>query len=187
MARVQDVILISPQWLADVMKELMQLKRNSGYDPEALHQLDYKGIIDRYRILCPLLKKYHGGKPELLEQICILLQSYGLIIPVNQQSSLYYVPCKLPTSPTQDNTLVTQTNNCSKFRVSFEHCFLPPFVLHHLMFLMYSSAKSDGQKDNCCFLKTQCFIEWVNDCQWWLNQSNDTIHVTVRLEMSASI
>jgi len=178
---LQDVVLISPQWLANVMKELMQLKRDSGHDPKALHQLHQKGIVDRDKILDPLWKKYHNSDPDILEQICILLQAFGLIIPVSQQLSLYYIPCMLPASPTTENTLMTLTDKCCKFHVSFKDQFLPPFTLHHLMFLMYSSAKSNGQKDKCCFLKTRCFIEWVNDCQWWLEQSNDVIHVTVWL------
>ena len=181
MGVLQDVVLISPQWLADVMKELMQLRRNSDYNADALYQLDHKGIVDRVKILDPLWKKYHRGEPDLLDQICILLQAFGLIIPVKQEVSLlYYIPCKLPTS-LKDNPIVKPTSNCSKFHVSFEDHFLPPFTLHHLMFLMYSSAKSDGLKDKCCFLNTQCFIEWVNDCQWWLKQDNDVIRVTVRL------
>ena len=182
LAVLQDVILISPQWLADVMKELMQLGMNSEYNKEALYHLDNKGRVDRKKILVPLWKKYYDEKSDLLDQICILLQAFGLIIPVKQEvCSLYYIPCKLPATPTNDNTLMAQTDNCSKFHVSFEGHILPPFTLHHLMFLMYSSAKSDGPTDKCCFLKTQCFIEWVNDCQWWLKQDNDVIHVTVRL------
>jgi len=180
MTILQDVVLISPQWLADVMKELMQLKRDSGYDPEALHQLDHKGIVDRDKILDPLWQEYHNRDPKILEQICIFLQAFGLIIPVSQQLSLYYIPCQLPASPTKGNTLMKKPNKCCEFRVSFEDQFLPPFTLHHLMFLMYSS-KSDGQKDKCCFLKTQCYLEWVNDCQWWLEQANDVIRVNVKL------
>ena len=175
---LQDVILISPQWLADVMKELVQLKRpNRGFSGEALHQLEHKGIVNRDEILDPLWRKYHDGVADLLEQICILLQAYGLIIPVHQVSSYYYIPCKLPATSSE---LVQPTGNCSKFLVNFENHFLPPFTLHHLMFLMYSSTKSNSQIDKCTFLNTQCFIEWVNDCQWWLRQDNDVIHVTVR-------
>jgi len=181
MAILKDVILISPQWLANIMKELMQLKRDSGYDGGALHQLKHRGRVNRDEILYPLWKKYHGGKSDVLEKICILLQAYGLIIPIHKKVSplYYYIPCKLPTS-FEDHSLVKPTSNCSKFCVSFENHILPPFTLHHLMFLMYSFAESDGQEDKCDFLTTQCFIEWVNDCQWWLKQDKDIIYVTVR-------
>ena len=73
-----------------------------------------------------------------------------------------------------------QAADCNTVHVSFgdDDGFLPPFVLHRLMFKMYSDST---QSKGCCFLATQGFIELLHDCQWWTCQDDcDVIEVWIR-------
>ena len=181
---LKDTLLLSPQWLADVMKELMQIKRSDDrYDAKSLLRLQQDGIVDE-KILS-LLWVQLKEKKETFQLILIFLQAYGLIVPVGQQEpQQYYVPSQLPSTSTK---MKKRTAYCNKVHISFGHDdgFLPPFVLHHLMFKMYSdslkSKHSDSPKNKtCCFLATESFIEPLCDCQWWVCQGDDVIDVWIR-------
>ena len=189
MKPLHDVVLIKPQWLADVMKELMNIDRGDDkLKPEgddmrkALRKFEKEGKADKKHVLYPLWTEYHNGSEEVFQQICLLLEAYGLIVPI-QQSQVYYVPCKLPQ--TVANAIPNVTKNCHKLCVSFKDGFFPPFLLHHLMFLLYQRVEDiDGDEDDDnYFSDKKCFVESVAGCQWWLSQSglSDGIDVTIRL------
>ena len=184
---LKDTLLLSPQWLADVMKELMLIKRSDDrYDAKSLRRLQKEGIVDE-KILSLLWVYQLKGKKETFQLISVFLQAYGLIVPVGQQEpQQYYVPSQLPSTSEKMKKPIA-TADCNKVHISFGHDdgFLPPFVLHHLMFKMYSDSKkgkdSDSPKDRkCCFLATESFIEPLHDCQWWVCQGDDVIEVWIR-------
>ena len=171
---LEDVLLLSPQWLADKMKELMLMKRTDRkFDPNSVRRLQQEGIVDG-NILSILWEK------EFEEFISMFLQAYGLIVPVGQREpQQYYIPSQLPSN---SKKMKKVTPDCNHIHISFGHVhddgFLPPFVLHHLMFKMYSDSK---QSKECCFLATEGFIELLHDCQWWICQgNNDVIEVWIR-------
>ncbi|XP_065910261.1 uncharacterized protein [Dysidea avara] len=186
MEPLHDVVLIKPQWLADVMKELMnidrgddKLKPKEDDMKKALRKFKNEGKADKKHVLFPLWREYHNGSEEMFQQICLLLEAYGLIVPV-QQSQYYYVPCKLPKDV--ENIIPNVTKNCHKLCVSFKDGFYPPFLLHHLMFLMYRRIQDIDDDDDNCFFDEKCYIECVADCQWWLSQSvpSNSIDVAIR-------
>ena len=159
------------------MKELMLIKRTDcKYDQKSLRRLQQEGIVDE-NILSILWEELEG-KMESFPLISTFLQAYGLIIPVGgQQPQQYYIPSQLPSKSKKMKKI---TADCNHIHVSFGHDdgFLPPFVLHQLMFRMYSDSK---QSKECCFLATEGFIELLHDCQWWIQQySSDVIEVWIR-------
>ena len=173
---LQDKLLLSPQWLADKMKELMLIKRTDcRYDPKSVRRLQQEGIVDE-KIISILWEELEG-KMESFPLISTFLQAYGLIIPVGQREpQQYYIPSQLPST----GKIKKFTPDCNHIHISFGHDdgFLPPFVLHHLMFKMYSDSK---QSKECGFLATEGFIELLHDCQWWIRQdSSDVIEVWIR-------
>lgn len=166
-------MLLMPQWLADVMKELMQIKRSdSKYNQQSLYRLKEEGIADE-NILSILWEK----KIESFHLIIIFLQAYGLIVPVGQEPRQYYIPSQLPIKPPSNKRMSSRTDDCNLVYISFDG-FLPPFILHHLMFKMYSDSRNSR---DCCFIATKGFIEQVDDCQWWVCQGrSDVIEVWIR-------
>ena len=182
MKPLHDVVLIKPQWLADVMKELMNIDRGDDkLKPEgdemkkALRQFKNEGKADKKQVLYPLWREYHNGSEKVFEQICLLLEAYGLIVSV-QQSQCYYIPCKLPQTV---KGIPDVTKNCHKVSVNFKNSLFPPFLLHHLMFLMYQ----EHSPSYCLFFDKECYMEYIKDCQWWIKQNDncDSIDVTIRL------
>lgn len=182
---LEGVVLIKPQWLADVMKELMKIDRgdeekfgNMGREVrEDVDCLIATGKAHKEHVLFPLWKEHHNGSEQLFEQICLLLEAYGVIIPIKRENEIpqwYYISCKLP----QEVGIPNRTKNCHTFHVDFKKGLFPPFVLHQLMFKMYQ----DYNPLKCEFGKNECYMEYIKDCQWWLYQSgyDDIIEVTVR-------
>ena len=177
LSELKDTLLLSPQWLADVMKELMQIKRSDDkYDVKSLHRLQQEGIVDE-KILSLLWVYQLKGEEETFQLISVFLQAYGLIVPVGQQEpQQYYVPSLLPST---SKKMKKPTADCNKVHISFGHDdgFLPPFVLHDFMFKMYSDSQKGKE---CCFLANESFIEPLCDCQWWVCQGDDVIEVWIR-------
>ena len=177
---LKDTLLLSLQWLADVMKELMQIKRSDDrYNANSLRRLQQEGIVDE-NILSLLWVYQLKERQETFQLISILLQAYGLIVPVGQQEpQQYYVPSQLPST---SKKMKRPTADCNKVHISFGHDdgFLPPFVLHHLMFNMYSDSLKGKHSDSkegkeCCLLATKGFISPLCDCQWWVCQGDDDV------------
>ena len=156
----------------------MQMKRTDPkYDQKSILRLQQEGIVDG-NILSILWEMELKGETETFQLISMFLQAYGLIVPVGQREpQQYYIPSQLP--PTSKK-MKKVTTDCNQVHINFGHDdgFLPPFVLHHLMFKMYSDSK---QSKECCFLATQGFIELLHDCQWWIHQDNsDVIEMWIR-------
>ena len=169
LSALQGMLLLTPQWLADIMKELTQIQLcDDKYDKKSVLRLQDEGIVDE-KILSILWEK----QLEKMQLILIFLQAYGLIVPVRQDPQQYYIPSQLPSTSKKPKT---QTPDCSKVHINFNHDdgFLPPFVLHHLMFKMYSDSE---QSKECYFLATEAFIEPLHNCQWWVCQGNNTSEV----------
>ena len=186
MKPLHDVVLIKPQWLADVMKELMNIDRGSdklkceGDDmKKALRLFKKEGKADKKQVLYRLWREYHNGSEKVFKQICLLLEAYGLIVSV-QQSQCYYILCKLPQTV---KGIPRVTTDCHKLCVILKDGLSPPYLLHHLMFLMYQRIQDTDDDDDNLFFDKGCYIEYVGDCQWWLSQSDpsDNIDVTIRL------
>ena len=181
LSALKEILLLSPQWLADVMKELMLIKQSDeSYESKSLRRFEQEGIVDE-KMLSVLWKDQLKDKMGTFQLILVFLQAYGLIVPVGQQEpQQYYVPSQLPST---SKKMKKPTDNCNKVHISFGHddAFLPPFVLHHLMFKMYSdSCTCNCRKKECCFLVSQSFIEPLCDCQWWVRQGDDVIEVWIR-------
>ena len=179
---LQEVVLIKPQWLADVMKELMNIDRGDekfedlGREThEAIDCLINTGKADKDLVLFPLWKEHHNGSQQLFEQICLLLEAYGVIIPI-EQSQCYYISCKLPIA--KELKIPRRTNNCNTFHVDFKNGLFPPFILHQLMFKMYQDCSPSKYE----FGMNECYMEYIQDCQWWLGQNgyDEIIEVTIR-------
>jgi len=93
MKPLHDVVLIR---LADVMKELMKIDRgddkfkHEGINMQkALHKFENEGKADKKQMLFPLWREYHNGSEEVFEQICLLPEAYGLIVPIKQPQCYY--------------------------------------------------------------------------------------------------
>ena len=175
---LEDTILLSPQWLADVMKELTKIDRSDPkYDPLSVRRLQQDGIVDEL-ILSILWEKQLKESSNTFQIISVLLQAYGLIIPMRHQQALqYYIPSQLPSD---SGKMKTSTSDCNQIHISFglDDSFLPPFLLHHVMFKLYTHSEHSKE---CCFLATKGFIESLNGCQWWVRQKNDdVIEVLIR-------
>ena len=167
------------------MKEVMKIDRGKFVNMEREVRKEFDRLIEtgkahKEHVLFPLWKEHHNGSKELFEQICLLLEAYGVIIPIKREN-YYYVSCKLP----QKVNIPPITSNCHSFRVDFKNGFFPPFILHQLMFKMYQDNNNLLKSE---FSESACYMHFIEDCHWWLNQNsyNDAINVTIRFAIVTS-
>ena len=177
------VVLIKPQWLADVMKELMKIDRgdvkfdNRREVREAIDCLLETGKADEELVLFPLWQEHHDGSKQVFKQICLLLEAYGVIIPIKKENKIpqsYYITCKLP----QNVKIPDESDNCHTIYVKFNKGLFPPFVLHQMMFKMFQDYNPSCYE----FGNSKCFMEYIEKSQWWLYQQSydDEIRVVIR-------
>ena len=177
---LQDTILLSPQWLADVMKELMKIERSDPkYSLKSVRKLQQDGVVNEH-FLSILWEKQLKESKETFQFISIFLQAHGLIVPVELQiPQKYYIPFQLPSDSYK---MKKSTSDCNQIHIIFNHDdisgFVPPFLLHHLMFKLYLDSQ---QSEKSCFLAAEGFIDSLHDSQWWVRQKNDdAIEVLIR-------
>lgn len=112
-AKLHDVILLDPQWLADIMRELMKVKYGSSSPAAAVRMFLTSGLA-KESFLRSLWKEYlDDSSQESFEQLCLFLQAFCLIIPasyVNMDTTVAVISTptqmlsSVPTSTTQGHT-----------------------------------------------------------------------------------
>ena len=112
-AKLHDVILLDPQWLADIMRELMKVTYGSNFPAAAVRMLLTSGLA-KESFLRSLWKEYlDDPSQESFEQLCLFLQAFCLIIPasyVNMDTTVAVISThtpifsSVPTSTTQGHT-----------------------------------------------------------------------------------
>ena len=81
--KLHDVILLDPQWLANIMRELVKVAHGSNSPAAAVRMLLTNGLA-KESLLRSLWKEYlDESSEESFEQLCLFLQAFCLIIPAS--------------------------------------------------------------------------------------------------------
>ncbi len=219
---MSDLVLLDPKWLLDIMKLLMELsipdasaetvdQTKPVYDPIHLDNLKETGIASEL-----LLRKCWEGYYSETEdevtfpQLCLMLQAYGLIYPVERCSPLnpsdrtptyvsslqpltqsdgtlssirdFLVPCMLPeqNEESQDEKQVWIT-----FYYDFSS-FLPEVIYHRLICLMLAQSEAQGSKQSLQLTKGSSKFNDIGgyrDSRWKIEIVKDVpkLRICVRL------
>ncbi len=133
---INDLVLLDPKWLIDVMKELMELqdvntgkvdRRKPVYDNNDLDNLEDQGIASE-NLLRKCLEGYYSEREEAVTflRLCRMLQAYGLIYPVEGNPPVNAsdeMPGNSSLSQSLSKGISTSTS------ISSSHDFLVPCML----------------------------------------------------------
>ena len=181
------------------LKSKMQQECMSGIE---IRNLKEKGIAS-LNLLRHCWKTHSINESWNTEHICLVLQSYGLIFPIqdpfNQKVQLgpstprsqdsvhcskddgnkvFLVPCKLPPSSTDDEVLEGRPHTCT-FAFDFKG-FLPEDVYHRLMCLVLKRAQEvTTRKVEFVATKTTFKIFNFSECDWIMETCKHTLNVKV--------
>ena len=145
-----------------VMQNVMELQRGAGQSVMKYrgYEVDIQKLKKTGIVTIALLKKCwecHTA-PDSFAQLCLILQSYGLICTYIDQNCddihHYLIPCKLPPKfpehPLVGNRIIT-------FYFDFEG-FLPSVIFHRFICLMSMESNPDREShfsDRCCRVYTK--------------------------------
>lgn len=190
---LSNLLVLDPQWLMDVMKVIMELKTENAVKLstfEAL-QLCENGVASIKTLeVCwgDLLSK----SPCInIRHLCLMLQSYGLIYPVQPKSVCrsrgtaefdlqedeFIIPCKFPDSIHLCQNRIPRRMSFT-FYIKFN--FLPEEIYCKLICL--ASAESKPMHDGCnCYSKRNCFFTGLLDTNWIIEieQENQRLMIMV--------
>ena len=178
-AILHSAIILDPQWLAEIMTELMKVDFSSKHNAQNIHQLlnhglakqDFlKSLWDDY-----LDKSTQESQERSFQQLCLFLQAFCLIIPASSvnistnQGSLYLIPCKLkgknkpPQSPEYPKEWI-------QFCFDFKG-YLPAEVFHRLSCLLACDS-TDPTHENT-FRYNYCSLWDIQQSNLWLEMHTE--------------
>ena len=178
-----NVILINPQWLIDLMKDLMEVKLSrTTCSNKEIHQLQTSG-----KTTASCLKSC--WQKQFDEHVYKFMQAYGLICPINAPSThydtssvneSYLVPCMLPDEIIRPDGTPRPTLDGSYFVFDFKS-FLPEEVFFRFICLALKKTQEAGIP-NPLYSRKRCVIFKMNNCHWDItfNREKHIFQVTVR-------
>lgn len=175
------------------LKSKMQQECMSGIE---IRNLEEKGIAS-LNLFRHCWKTHSIDESWNTEHMCLVLQSYGLIFPIQDQkvqlgpsiqrsqdsvhcskddgNKVFLVPCKLPPSSTDDEG---HPHTCT-FAFDFKG-FLPEDVYHRLMCLVLKRAQeATTRKVKFEATKTVFKIFNFTECDWIMETCKHTLEVKV--------
>ena len=168
-AILHNAIILDPQWLAEIMTELMKVKFGSKHNAQNIRQLlnhglakqDFlKSLWDDY-----LDKSTQESQERSFQQLCLFLQAFCLIIPTSSvnittnQETLYLIPCKLQG---KDEPPESPPNNEEWVKFYFDFMGYLPAVIFHRFFCLLARDTVDQTRDLNTFQYNHCSL-WM---QW---------------------
>ncbi len=204
MKSLENLVLLDPKWLMEVMRELMELRNmNTGkiqknlgkeYKNEDLQCLEDSGIACERLLIKRWEMYYVAEKGVTFREVCLMLQAYGLIFP---KSSLlpdqknnspgtappstcdFLVPCMLP-----ERMEDTDSENWGNISFEFDFGdFLPKVVYHRLICLILRRSKPQKARE-AELTSTYCKFSDVagyESSRWKIEIVEHKLRVIVRL------
>ena len=195
-----DLVLLSPQWLGDMMCKVVQLKLgNKDFNMRRMKAFRHSGIMlksDLQKCLlhdeCPL--EAHDAKS--FNNLLAILESYCLIFRVlkplyellhfasDEKEDLFLIPCKMPISSSKSDVLKI-AKDCYKFEFDFQSYLPNEVYIHCVCKFLYKIAqatrlKEDRRKvelsDTCSIF---CFFKLGESLADWKIEMDHDKHILI--------
>ena len=171
-AILHNFIILDPQWLAEIMTELMKVDYGCKHNAQDIRQLLNHGLA-RQNFLKSLWEDYldRSNIERSFQQLCLFLQAFCLLISASSvkictnQGSLYLIPCKLkgkdkpPQSPKYPEEWI-------QFYFDFKG-YLPAEVFHRLSCLLGCDSTDPRTHENT-FHYNYCSLWGIQQTNLWL-------------------
>ena len=170
-----DFVILTPQWLMDAMKVIMELTMNdvTELSTSQLQNLVESGVAD-YEVLEACWKKMLSAS-ELpfitVHHLCLIFQAYCLIYPIEctlcaakSEVQKYIIPCKLPPRIVNAD-IFKRVKKYATFYFDFLK-FLPEEIYHRLICLASTYSEAIIQEVYNCYSKESCFFSNLEGTRW---------------------
>ena len=172
-----DLVVLTPQWLMDAMKVIMELTVEDDIaelDNSQLQRLNTNGVADS-EVFEACWKKFLPTPSGIsVRHLCLIFQAYCLIYPVKcipvcpaeftrNQVQDYIIPCKLPDD-IADEDVRKIIKDHSTFYFDFFN-FLPNELYYRLMCLALSFCEAEEDIYNM-YSKRRCLFVNLKDTKW---------------------
>ena len=175
-----DFIILDPQWLMTVMKDIVELKTGNGNKERLLDdnrqvQLLKEGFayFDVFKIFWEEFVLTSDSPSAItVRHLCLIFQAYCLIYPVHSVDACegsaeqkYIIPCKLPAEIESEH-ICKIIRRHSTFYFDF-YKFLPDEIYHRLICLASQKcAIKRKQRLHNCYSKRKCFFFNLLETNW---------------------
>lgn len=168
---LQDLVVLSLQWLISVMKAIVGLSMEKDDGELTKHQI--KQVIKNGEADLEVLEicwkgfVSPGGVIEI-RHLCLILQAYCLIYPVHSITSAqvqkFIIPCMLPEII--DEATCHWRDNAPQFSFYFDfQRFLPAEIYHRLICLATRNANPSSRQQNK-YSSNKCFFYNLDGTDW---------------------
>ena len=147
-AELEDMVILDPQWLIDVFKKVITIKRyeHTEEDVEELWlKLEETGILDE-RLLDHVWKPLFDSQ-EPRKSLIALMERFSLLCswPSDNAKRQYLVPSMLLSPPTDDVVKVLASVQIPSLFVKFDSGRVPPGLFSRLILHFYQRCNEKWQ------------------------------------------
>ena len=188
-----DLIILDPQWLMTVMKDIVELKTDHGNKERLLSNTQVQhlrnGFADFgvFKIFWEVFVSSSDSPSAItVRHLCLIFQAYCLIYPVHSANACgrtagsaeqkYIIPCKLPEQINDDRKSIYSTF-CFDF-----YEFLPDEIYHRLICLASEKCViKRKQRVHNRYSKRKCFFFNLLDTNWVIefHEGNQQLIISV--------
>ena len=179
-----DLIILYPQWLMTVMKDIVELKTDHGNKERLLSNTQAQHLSDGFAdfgVFRIFWEEFVSSSDSLsaitVQHLCLIFQAYCLIYPVHSANACargitaesaeqkYIIPCKLPEQINNDRVCKSIDNH---FTFCFDfYEFLPDEIYHRLICLASEVCViKRKQIFHNCYSKRKCFFFNLLGTNW---------------------
>ncbi|ORU95094.1 MAG: hypothetical protein A6F71_10540 [Cycloclasticus sp. symbiont of Poecilosclerida sp. M] len=175
------LIILDPQWLMTLMKDIVELKTGNGNKEQLLDdntqvQQLKEGFAD-LTVFKIIWEEFVASSSAItVRHLCLIFQAYCLIYPVHSVDACgitagsdeqkYIIPCKLPDRINDEHICKIIENHDATFYFDFYE-FLPDEIYHRLICLASEKCViKRKQRLHNCYSKNKCFFFNLFETNW---------------------
>ena len=188
---LRNLIILDPQWLMTMMKDIVELKTDHGNKELLLSNTQAQYLRDGFADFSIFKIFWEETSDSLsaitVQHLCLIFQAYCLIYPVHSVNARgrtaeqkYIIPCKLPEQ-INDDSVCKSIENHSTFCFDFYE-FLPDEIYHRLICLASEMCViKRKQRVHNRYSKRKCFFFNLLDTNWVVefHESNQQLIISV--------
>ena len=137
---LESMVILNPQWLVDVFKEVITFKSFNHKDQSVQRlwsEFENNGILER-KLLDHVWRRFNDDQ-DTCESLIAIMERFNLLCrwPSEGTKEQYLVPSMLRSPPTDDVLKLLASRRIPSLFVRFESCRVPPGLFSRLILLFH--------------------------------------------------
>ena len=146
---LESMVILNPQWLVDVFKEVITFKSFNHKDQSVQRlwsEFENNGILER-KLLDHVWRRFNDDQ-DICKSLIAIMERFNLLCrwPSEGTTEQYLVPSMLRSPPTDDVLKLLASRRIPSLFVRFESCRVPPGLFSRLTLLFHHWVQDKSKR-----------------------------------------